>query len=99
MTSQPQQRTRRRRIFTRWRVLGLFGAAAALPLVAYWFVLPWLLHDRLAAAVTRAGIPNVTFRVASASPWSASLRDIRVGDGTLASIERLDARYSLRDIW
>ncbi|MEO6436153.1 MAG: YdbH domain-containing protein [Tepidisphaeraceae bacterium] len=93
------------------RVLIAVGAVVLLGAAAWFIGLPWLLRNRVNAALRDAGVRAVRFDVARATPWGSRLDNVVAGpvaDPAVAAepvaapvvqIERVDLSYSLRDLW
>jgi hypothetical protein len=85
-----------RRIF-RKRTLTALAAAGALVLVFHYLVMPWLVRDRVRAALDAAGIGHASFKVNRATLWATEVRDLVLDD--VNRVDRIDIRYNVRDLW
>jgi len=56
------------------RIAAAFIAAGLLIVLAQWVLLPWLLHDRIAAALSDAGVRDARFHVSRATLWGQARR-------------------------
>ena len=69
---------RRRYLF---RIAFLLAAGLALALVfSYLFLLPWLVHRKIEAAVRSMGLKTMRFEVRRVTPWRLELTDVQTGD-------------------
>lgn len=93
-TAQPRPGRRRKS-----RALILFSAAAISLALAWFVVLPWLLRNRVQAVLREAGVGDVRFDVAEATPWGSTLTSVEAGDQAALGIERLRIQYSPLDLW
>ena len=84
---------RRRRSLA--RIAFLFAACVALALVfSYAFLLPWLVHRKIAAALGSMGLTAVRLDVRRVTPWRLELTDLRAGDVTPHRIAAVVVDYS-----
>src|SRR3954451_14749917 len=79
-------------------VLALLASAVTLVLLGQFLVLPWLLRQRIVAALDEAGVKGVSFHVTRATLWGSQLRDVTAGDGSALMIDRIDLDYRLPDL-
>lgn len=86
-----------RRFLLRKRVLIPVGSGAALLLLAWFVLLPWVVRGRVEAVLHQLNLRDVTFRVTRATPWSSTVRDIDAGDGN--HIDALRVTYSIEGLW
>jgi hypothetical protein len=84
------------RIASHPRLLIALGAAAMVLLAVHVVALPWLVRNRVQAALAASGLRGATFRVTHATLWGAGLSDLSV-DGQ--RIERVSIDYSPRDLY
>jgi hypothetical protein len=80
------------------RITVAFAAAGVLIVLAQWMLLPWLLHNRIAAALGDAGVRDARFRVTRATLWGSRLSDLTAGDGATLRLQQVDLDYSLADL-
>ena len=79
-------------------LIALSGAGVVLAIG--WFVaLPWLLRNRVDAVLRAAGVGDVTFHVAEATPWGSVLTGVQAGDEDALGVDRLRIDYSPLDLW
>jgi hypothetical protein len=81
------------------RIAAAFIAAGLLIVLAQWVLLPWLLHDRIAAALSDAGVRDARFHVSRATLWGSQLTEVTAGDASAVHLDRVDLDYTLRDLW
>ena len=80
------------------RIAVAFIAAGVLIVLAQWMLLPWLLHNRIAAALDAAGVRNPRFHVARATLWGSRLNDVTAGENSGVKLGRVDLDYTLGDL-
>src|SRR5215211_1616055 len=99
MATRERQMTdvKRRRWFLRKRVLLPLVGGVGVFLIAYFALLPWVVHNRVDAVLRQLKLTNVTFRVTRATPWTSTVRDIDAGDGN--RIDELRVTYSVGGLW
>src|SRR5688500_824375 len=81
----------------RRRTLSAFAGAAALVLVFHYLLLPWVVRDRVRAALDEAGLTTATFRVTRATLWATDVRNLVLDDAN--RIDHVRVRYDVRDLW
>jgi hypothetical protein len=81
------------------RVLAAIGVAGIGLALSWFIVLPWLLRNRVEAVLRGAGVGDVTFHVAEATPWGSTLTSVEAGEQDALGIERLKIEYSPWDLW
>ena len=90
---------RRRRSFSRLAFLVAANLTVAL-VISYAFLLPWLVHRKIASALRSTGLTTVRFDVRRVTPWTLELTDVQAGDVTPDRIAAIVIDYSpsvLRD--
>lgn len=104
MTPVPVKETRpslprraARRLPRKRTLLALAAAGAALVVTLHYLVLPWLIRDRVRAALDDAGLRGATFRVSRATLWATDVRDLVLDD--VNRIDHLRVRYDVKDLW
>jgi hypothetical protein len=95
-TPAARRRSLLRRLIGRRTVVAL-GAAVALVLLFHYVLMPWLVRDRVRAALDEAGLRAATFRVTRATLWATDVRDL-VLDGE-NRVDRVRVRYDVVDLW
>jgi hypothetical protein len=84
---------RRRRSLFRFAFVVAAGLTLALVL-AYAFLLPWVVHRKIASALDSMGLTPVRFDVHRVTPWTLELRDVQAGDVTPDRISAIVVDYS-----
>lgn len=70
-----------------------------LVLVLAWFVaLPWLLRNRIEAAMKQIGVQGVQFRVERATPWGSTLSNVGGTETTAVGVQRIAIDYGPDDL-
>src|SRR5438874_546847 len=88
----------------RWRRKALKLAAAGLLVmlaaaaVAYFVVLPRIVHQRVAELFDNAGIEGARFIVWRVTPWGAVLGNLELGPQGQVKIEQVIVSYSAREV-
>jgi hypothetical protein len=79
------------------RTLVAFASAIALVILFHYMLMPWLVRDRVRAALDEAGLDNAKFRVTRATLWATDIRDLVLDDQN--RINRVQVRYNVHDLW
>jgi len=89
-------RTLARRVL-RKRTLAAFAAAIALVLLFHYVLMPWIVRDRVRAALETAGLRDAKFRVTRATLWATDIRDLVLNESN--RVDRVRVRYNVHDLW
>src|SRR4051812_29210824 len=81
----------------RKRTLAAFAAAILLVLIFHYLLMPWVVRDRVRAALDTAGLRAATFRVTRATLWATDIRDLVLDDANRVDYVRV--RYNVHDLW
>jgi hypothetical protein len=81
----------------RKRTLVAFAGAVALVLIVHYLLMPWVVRDRVRAALDEAGLRAATFRVTRATLWATDIRNLVLDNAN--RIDRVEVRYNVHDLW
>jgi hypothetical protein len=84
--------TRRRRILM-WTLIPV-GTLALIGVLVHVVILPWIVRDRFETLLADAGLKGATFRVPTATLWSARILDVKFPDSQ-SRIDRINVRYGV----
>lgn len=76
------------------RLIGLGVVLVALLWLLQWAVLPSLVRQKVASALSNLGLSPFRFQVDSASLWGTELRNLEAGDGVRVHADAISVRYT-----